>query len=181
MNATYLAKTLKTESLAELYANMDLPPLDANLAIWDAIDRGELEVDEGAETIKILKDVDPSSDDDLRNKLIRTMQHYAKSEININRGRLNPSIKDPMTGKGYLWHEYLMAVQHLLDDGTIEERVVDVPEGRKMFTKKNGKQKERVARPAHKFAFLCLTENSAVNDEWNAREINKWIAQFDKS
>ena len=181
MNVAYLTHILKTDSLVEIYGNIDLPPLDANLAVWDAVARGEIELDEENDKIKLLKPAVASSDPDLRNKILGTIQHYSDNKININRGRLNPQIKDQLTGIGYGWHEYIMAIQHLIDDGIIVEQVVEVPEATQTIVKKSGKKKEKVLRPAHKFAFLVLTENTDVSEEWNAREINKWIASFEQA
>lgn len=163
MNILYLLKTLNTNKLSELVANIDLPPLDMNLAIWGAIDAGEIEVNEEKDRVTALKDAEPSSDPDLSSKLIRVIQHYAANEVNVTRGRLNTYVKDPVSGQGHAWHEYIMALQHLIDDGHVVEEVLSVPKTKK--------------RPYHKFVFLGLPEND--NAEWNAREVNKWIANFE--
>lgn len=165
MNILYLLKTLDTKKLSELVANIDAPPLDVNLAIWEAIDRGEIEIDEEKDRIKVLKTWEIWKNDDLANKLIRVIQHYAKNGVNVTRGRLKGYIKDPLTEKGYPYHEYIMSLQALIDEGTVVEETISVP--------KTGK------RPYQKFVFLCLPEND--NSEMNAKAINKWIAEFDKS
>lgn len=163
MNIPYLLKALKTDKLSELVANIDLPPIDMNLAIWDSIDRGEIEVNDEKDRVTALKDAEPSSNSDLTNKIIRVIQHYAKNQTNITRGRLNSYIKDPVTSQGYPWHEYIMAVQHLVDSGQVIEDITSVPKAKD--------------RPYHKFVFLCLPENKD-NAEWNAREINNWIGTW---
>ena len=184
-NVAYLLKILDTESLPELVANIDLPILDMNLAIWESIDRGEIKVDESEEvgklmgSARLLVEPEPSSDPDLKNKILRVIQHYAREETNVTRGKLNSYVKDPVTGNGYPWHEYIMAVQDLVDGGSVVEAVVDVPARVKRFTDKKGRKKQRIMRPAHKFAFLGLAENAEHNDEWNAKAVNKWIAGFD--
>lgn len=164
VNIPYLLKILNTNKLSELVGNIDLPPLDINLAIWGAVEAGQVEVNEKKDRIKLLKDPEVSFDADLSNKLIRTIQHYCSKEINVTRGRLNSAIKDPLTDKGYPWHEYLMALHYLIDSGQIVEEVVSVP-----------KEKDR---PYHKFVFLCLPDNP--NEEWNRREINKFVANWRK-
>lgn len=179
MNVPYLLKILNTESLPELVANIDLPALDMNLAIWDSIDRGEIEVDEPNGTVKLLVTPEPSSDPELKNKVLRVIQHYARQETNVTRGRLNSYVKDPTTGQGYPWHEYIMAVQHLIDGELVSEDVVDVPQATKKFKDKKGRPKEKVIRPAHKFAFLGLADNKEQNEEWNAKAVNKWIADVE--
>lgn len=178
MNVAYLLKILGTESLPELVANIDLPALDMNLAIWDALDKKEIEIDETNNTVKLLVEPIPSSDSELKNKILRVIQHYAREETNVTRGRLNSYIKDPTSGQGYPWHEYVMAVQHLIDGGLVSEDVIEVPEAKKRFIDKKGRKKEKIIRPAHKFAFLGLTENSQ-NSEWNRKAVNKWIADID--
>lgn len=168
-NVPYLIKTLKTNKLSELAAVIDSPPLDMNLAIWESIDRGEIKVDEDKDRVTILADVvEPWHNPDLSNKLLRVIQHYAKNNTNITRGRMNGYIKEPITEKGYPMHEYFMSLQYLIDTGVVLEEVIDVP----------GVKKKR---PPHKFAFLCLPENGENNAEWNAGAVNKWIADIEKS
>lgn len=164
MNIPYLLKILDTNKLSELVANMDLPPLDINLAIWDAERAGQVEVDQKKDRVRALKEPEITFDSDLASKLLRVLQQYERQEINITRGRLNSMIKDPVTGLGYPYHEYLMALHYLIDSEQIEQQEVAVP--------KSGK------RPYHKFVFLCFPDNN--NEEWNAREVNKWIANFGK-
>lgn len=165
MNLPYLLKILDTNKLSELVANLDLPPIDINLAIWDAVKAGQIEIDEEKDRIKALVPPEITFDSDLASKLLRVMQHYEQKELNITRGRLNSSIKDPVTNKGYPYHEYLMALHYLIESGQIIQEVVSVP--------KAGE------RPYHKFVFLCFPDNP--NEEWNKGEVNKWIASFAKS
>lgn len=178
MNIPYLVTILKTDKLSEVISNIDLVPLDMNLAVWDSIDRGEIEIDEEIDFIKVLGvAVQPSSDDDLRLKLIRVVQHYAKNETNITRGRLNTQVKDSTSGNGYRWHEYIMALQHLVDRGHVTEEVVEIPEVVEVKVSNRGKRKQVVTRPEHKFVFLGLPGND--NKDWNLRAVNKWLAETD--
>lgn len=186
MNVPYLLKILNTESLPELVANIDMAPIDMNLAIWEAIDRGEIKVDEEEQvgehkgSVRLLVEPEPSSDPDLKNKVLRVIQHYAREETNVTRGRLNGYVKDPSTGQGYPWHEYLMAVQHLIDGELVVQDVIDVPASIKRFKDKKGRDKEKMLRPPHKFAFLGLADNAEKNAEWNAKAVNKWIADIEE-
>lgn len=165
MNIPYLLKILNTTKLSELVANIDLPPLDMNLAIWDSIKAGEIEVDENNDKIRALVEPEVSFEPELASKILRLIQHYASKEINVTRGTLNSAIKDPATGNGYAWHEYIAALQYLIDTGQVIEQQISVPKTK--------------SRPYHKFVFLCLEDNP--NEEWNAREVNKWIANFKPS
>lgn len=184
-NVAYLLKILNTESLPELTANMDMPALDMNLAIWEAIDRGEIKVDENEQvgehmgSVRLLVEPEPSSDSELKNKILRVIQHYAREETNVTRGRLNGYVKDPASGQGYPWHEYIMAIQHLIDGGLVVQDVIDVPASVKKFKDKKGRDKTKVLRPAHKFAFLGLADNAEHNAEWNAKAVNKWIEDIE--
>lgn len=165
MNIPYLLKILDTNKLQELVANIDLPPIDLNLAIWDAEKAGQVEINEKKGTIKALVEPEVSFDSDLASKLLRVIQHYASKEINVTRGTLNGVIKDPQTGTGYAWHDYIMALQYLIDTEQIVEEQMEVAKTK--------------ARPYHKFVFLCLADNP--NEDWNQREVNKWVANFKPS
>lgn len=165
MNVLYLHKVLGSNKLSDLAAAIDMPPLDLNLALWGAIDAGEIEIDEDKDRVKALKEAEPYHNPELASKLLRVVQHYAKNEANITKGRLQSYIKDPLTGQGYALHEFLMTLQYLVDDGQIIEEVMSVPQTKK--------------RPYHRFVFLCLPGND--NAEWNARAVNKWITDFEKT
>lgn len=164
MNIPYLLKILDTDKLSILVENLDLPFLDIDLAIDDAIAAGEIEVDREKDRVKLLVEPEVSFDSDLANKLLRTMQHRAKKELNITRGRLTLLVKNQGSLFNYPYHEYLMALHYLIDSGQIEQQVESVP--------KTGK------RPYHKFVFLQFPDNP--NEDWNRAEINKWIASFNK-
>ena len=165
MNVLYLLKILKTNKISELVANIDAPFLDINLAIWDAAKAGDVEVDESKDKIIALKEPEITFNSDLATKLLRTMQHYNARETNITRGRLNTLVKNTATEFNYAWHDYIMALQYLIDTGQIEEQVISVPKTNK--------------RPYHKFVFLCFPDNP--NEEWNSREVNNWIANWEKN
>lgn len=167
MNILYLLKVLDTNKLSELVKNMELPPLDINLALWDAVDAGEIEINQKKDRVKALKEADPWRDADLANKLIRVVQHYARDEANVTVGRMHGYIKDPLTEVGYKVHEYLMTMQYLIDSGQVIEMPISVPKTAK--------------RPYQKFVFLCLPENAEHNEEWNARVVNKWIDNWKPS
>lgn len=181
MNVLYLLKTLDTTKLSELVQAMDMPPLDFNIVLWDALDRGEIEVDEEKDSIKALKEAETWHNPDISTKVLRVIQQYARNQSNVTAGRLNGYMKDPMSGKGYPLHEYLMSVQYLIDTGQIIEEVIEVPEKSESVTNKRGKTKKKVIRPKHKFVFLCLPENGENNAEWNAKAVNKWISEFDNA
>lgn len=163
-NIPYLLKILNTNKLSELVANIDLPTLDINLLIWDAEKAGQIEIDVEKDSVTALTEPEITFNSDLANKLIRTMQHYEAQEINVTRGRLNSAIKDPTTGQGYAWHEYLMALHYLIESKQIIQMDVGV--------------KKTEKRPYHKFVFLCFPDNP--NEDWNRNEINKFIASFAK-
>lgn len=135
-----------------------------NLLIKDAEKAGEIEVNMKKDRVTALKKPEITFNADLANKLVRTMQHYWAEGINPTRGRLNSLIKDPVTGQGYPWHEYITTLQYLIDSEQIIEMIESVPKENK--------------RPYHKFVFLCLADNP--NEDWNRAEVNKWIANWNK-
>lgn len=165
MNISYLLKILDTNKLSVLVENIDLPLIDINLLLWDAEKAGEIEVDMDKDKVKALKEPEVTFDSDLSSKLLRVLQHYESKEKNITRGKLNGWIKDPATGLGYPYHEYLMALHYLIDSGQVETDVISVPE-------------IKDKRPFHKFVFLQFPDNP--NEDWNRNEVNKWIANFAK-
>ncbi len=168
MNVLYLLKTLKTNKLSELVAVMEVAPIDFNIAIWDAIKNGEIEVDENKDKVKALKkEIDGTwHNPELADKIIRVMEQYASEQTNITTGRLAGYMKDPVTYKGYPLHEYLMTLEYLVDTGRVLRQEFEVPKIK--------------GRPYHKFVFLCLKENELQSEDWNARAINKWIDDFAK-
>ena len=164
INVLYLLKILKTNKISELVANIDAPFLDLNLAIFDAENAGEIEVNRDKDKIKALKDHEVTFDSDLANKILRTLQHYESKEINITRGRLTNFVKNPGSEFNYPYHDYLCALQYLVDSEQIIEEVVSIP--------KLGD------RPYKKFVFLQFPGNP--NEDWNRGEVNKWIANWAK-
>lgn len=164
MNILYLLKILNTTKLSELVTNIDASFLDMNLAIWEAERDGLVEVNEPKDRITPLKPHEVSFDSDLASKLLRVIQHYASKEINITRGRLTNLVKNVGSEFNHPYHDYLMALQYLIDSKQVTEEIVSVPEVGK--------------RPYHKFVFLQLPENP--NEDWNRREVNKWIENWNK-
>jgi hypothetical protein len=164
VNIPYLLKTLNTKKLSELVGNIDLAPIDLNLAIWDAVANGEIKVNEEKDRVTPLVQPEASFDSELASKLLRVIQHYISNETNITRGRMNSLVKDPTSEVGYPWHEYLMAMQYLIDSEQVFEQEVAVPASGD--------------RPYHKFVFLCMADNP--NEDWNRASVNKWIADFAK-
>lgn len=167
MNLLYLLKALESETnkLSEIVANIDAPLIDINLALWEAEAAGEIEIDRKTDRIKRLKEPDTNHDEDLANKIIRVVQHYISREENVTVGKLTSWVKNPGIEHNYPYHDYVVALQYLIDSGTILEEIVTLP---KIKT-----------RPFRRFVFLCLPNNP--NEEWNSKAVNKWIADWEKS
>jgi len=165
INILYLMKCLETNKLSELVGNIDAPLLDINLALWEAEDNGWVEVDRNKDKIKALVDAEPTSNSDLADKIMRTIERYTKEQQNITVGKLTSWVKNPGTDYNYPYHEYITTLQYLIDSGRVIEEIVSVPKTKK--------------RPFHKFVFLCLPGND--NQEWNARSVNKWMDDFEKN
>jgi len=166
MNVLYLLETLKTKKLSELVENMDAPLLDINVALWDAEKAGEVEIDREKDKIVALKEATPSQNEHLGDMIMRAIKHYSANEVNMTVGKLVSWVKNPAMQYNYLYHDYICSLQYLIDTGAIEELIVTVPEVKKK-------------RPFHRFVFLCLPGNP--NEEWNAKSINKWIENIEKT
>lgn len=174
MNLLYLIHVLSLDNnakakLSEVVAAMEMPPIDMNLAIWEAIDRGEVELDEKKDRITPLKNWTAyEPDPEMADKLLRVIRHYCANKTNITVGRMNQYMKDPASGRGYPLHEYLMTMQSLIESGQVLEQIVTVPEIKNK-------------RPFRRYVFLALPENEDKNEEWNAKAVNKWIADWEKN
>lgn len=156
-------KSLERDVLfSELITEIDEVALDMNLMLWDAEEAGKITVDLSNDTVELCVAPKPSCNKELAEKIMLTVQHYVNNKRNLTRGRLNSQIKDPMTGKGYKWHEYLMSLQYLIDEGQIIEEVITIPKLKKP------KRAER------KMVFLGLPGYD--NAEWNARVVNELLA-----
>lgn len=162
MNILYLLHAMGSNKLTDLVNVIDAAPLDFDLAVWEAIDRGEIEVDQKKDRVKPLKDYEMWHDEELADKMLRVIKHYIAEGKNVTRGRMDGEMKDATTGQGYPWHVYLMTRQYLVDSGQIVEDVVSVPKTK--------------GRPFHRFVFMGLPGND--NEEMNAKEINNWLAQW---
>lgn len=181
MNVAYLLKVADTKKLSELVELIEMPPLDMNLYIREAESRGEIRVDFDKDEVELLVDPEPASNEDLKDKIFRTIKLYAQQGTIASRGRIVNLLKDPGTGLGYAWHDYVMTVQHLIDEGSVVEIVTEVPEKAEHYKDKKGRNKKKILRPARKFAFLGLPGDADKHEEWIATSVNEWIKQFEDS
>lgn len=153
---------LGTKKLSVLIENIDLPLIDINLALFDAEKAGEVEINREKDKIIALQEATPSCNEALADKLYRVIRHYADKEVNITVGKLTGWVKNPMVEYNYPYHEYVTSLQYLIDTKKVIEHEMTVPKTKN--------------RPFHRFVFLCLPGND--NEEWNAREINKFISDW---
>lgn len=167
MNILYLLETLKTKELEELVANIDAPLLDINVALWEAEKAGEIEVDREKGRVKRLKKAEKTFNADLADKILKTVQHYADNETNLTIGKLTSWVKNPAMEHNYPYHEYITTLQYLIDSGQLLEQEATLPKIK--------------GRPFHRFVFLCLPEHEDQSEEWNAKEINKFIAKWEQN
>lgn len=167
MNVLYLLSILDTKEVTVLVDNIDLPLVDIDLALWDAQEKGLIEIDFNKNSIKpLVNDYEISGDGSIQNKILSVMQHYEKEHINVTRGHLNNLFKAPHSDHNYPWHEYLMALQVLIDREQIGQEVVTVPE-------------IKGQRPFHRFVFLTFPHNP--NEEWNQREVEQWKKSYENA
>lgn len=166
MNILYLLKVLDTHKISELVEAIDAPPIDINLALWDATEKGEVEIKWDKDRIKTLKKAVPWHDAELERKLLRVIRRYNNQGESITRGRMTGWIQDPVTRKGYPFHEYLMTLQWLIDNGHVVERKIKIPE-------------IKDKRPYKEFDFLDLA--AFDNEAWQKKAVSKWLAEFDNN
>lgn len=163
----YLIKTIKSNKFSDLVNVFDEVPLDMNLMLWESEEAGEIKINHKKDRVEIMVDVvEPWHDPELASKILRVIQHYAAGNTSINRGRMDGQIKDPVTKEGYKRYQYLMTLQYLIDSGQVVEEVISVP---------GVKDK----RPARKMVFLNLPEFKDQNAEWNAKQVNNWLAEWE--
>lgn len=164
MNVLYLLNILNTNKLSELVANIDLPLVDINLSIWDAEEQGLIKVDHDKDKVQALtEDYELTAEPELQDKILRVMHHYERQNTNITRGRLNLLFKSQQSDYNYRWHDYLMALQYLIDSKQVITETITVPEIKNK-------------RPYHKFVFLSFPTN--LDKDWNKTEVENWKKNF---
>lgn len=161
---TTLLKALDTNKLDVLVANMELPPIDIDVMLYEAEEKGEIKIDRKKNRVEILKEPEsPYHDARLTHKIAQLIQYYDKQEANITLGRLKSVCVETATGIGYPRHDFLCSMYVLEQDGDVNTYEISVPEVKNK-------------RPANKFKFYTFLDHQ----EFGARAVNEYIDQHDK-
>jgi hypothetical protein len=158
-----LLKALNTNKLDVVVANISMSPLDIDVLLYESQDRGDVEIDKKKGTIKALKE--PESfyqNPHLYSQICKIVGFYDQQEANITRSRLEMIALDPNGTNGYLRHDFFCTLFALEEDAKVNKYSITVP--------KRGK------RPYHEFEFYTFLDHQ----EFGAKAVNDFIAQFDK-
>lgn len=160
-----LLKALNTTDLSVLAGNLDMPPLDIDVLLYEAQENGEIEIDKENNKIKRLKEPDYLySNHHLYEQIRKIVKFYDQQESNITRSRLEMVALNPNGNLGYSNQDFVCTMYAIEQDGSINHYEIEV---------KGNKKKNR---PAHTFKFYTYLDHQ----EFGAKAVNDFIAQFDK-
>lgn len=156
-----LIKALATKDLDIVVANIELPPIDIDVMLYEAQENGEIEIDKEKNTIKALKEPEVLySDTKLYKQITKLIAHYDSQEANITKSRLEGVVLNP-GGFGYPRHDFLCTLFCIEEDAKIKKYEIKV-----LKTKK---------RPEHAFEFYTYLDHQ----EFGAKAVNAFMDKFD--
>lgn len=157
-----LIKVLATNDLDIIVANIELPPIDIDVMLYEAQENGEVEIDKEKNTIKALKEPEYLySEPKLYGQIMKLVEHYDKQEANITKSRLEGVVLNP-GGFGYPRHDFVCTLFCIEENAKVKKYEIKVPKSKK--------------RPAHTFEFYTLLDHQ----EYGAKAVNAFIDSFDK-
>lgn len=158
-----LLKALGTTDLTQVIYNLTMAPIDVDVLLYEAQERGEVEIDKKKNHIKALKEPENLYyNEKLLEQIKKLIRFYDQQEANITRSRLGMVVVDPAGSNGYSRQDYHCTMYYLDESGDVNKYEIDVP--------KEGK------RPAHKFEFYTFLDHR----EFGAKAVNDFIDQFSK-
>ena len=91
-----LLKSLATNDLDIIVANIELPPIDIDVMLYEAQENGEIEIDKEKNTIKALKEPEYLySNPKLYEKITKLIAYYDGQKANITKSRLEGVVLNP--------------------------------------------------------------------------------------
>lgn len=165
---SYLIKALDTNDLKEVIGHLSLSPLDIDLLLYEAQEKGEIEIDKEKARITVLTDPTPYYDVALADKLVKTMNYYDKQGANITRNRLEQNALDLAGKHGCPIHDFVCTL-YALEQG-------DVAGMPKVYKYEISVPEIKDKRPANTFVFYTLLDHQ----EYGASAVNDFIDQWDK-
>lgn len=161
---TTLLRALNTNKLDILVANMEMPPIDIDVMLYEAEEAGEVKIDRKKNTIEVIADKGFNYQNvALRGKVEQLIHFYDKQEANITKSRLEGVILDPARNFGYPLHDYYCTMYALEQDGEVKTYELSVPEIKNK-------------RPYRNFKFYTYLDHQ----EFGARAVNNFIDQHTK-
>lgn len=158
-----LLKALNTEDLTKVITSLGLCALDIDVLLYEAQERGEVEIDRKKGIIKALKELEELYyNEKLLEQIKKIIHFYDGQGANITRNRLGMVAVDPMGKYGYAEHDFECTMFYLDEAGDVNKYEIDVP--------KKGK------RPANRFEFYTFLDHQ----EFGAKAVNNYIDQFKK-
>ena len=155
-----LIKALATNDLDIIVANIELPPIDIDVMLYEAQENSEIEIDKENNTIKALKEPEYLySDHKLYEKIMKLIAYYDSQEANITKSRLEGVVLNP-GGFGYPRHDFICTLFCVEEDANVKKYEIKVPKSKK--------------RPEHTFEFYTLLDHQ----EYGSRAVNDFIDRF---
>lgn len=157
-----LLKALNTNDLDIGVANIELPPIDIDVMLYEAQANGEIEIDKEKNTIKALKEPEYLySEPKLYGQIMKLIENYDAQEANITKSRLEGVVLNP-GGFGYPRHDFICTLYCIEEDAKVKKYEIAVPKSKK--------------RPAHTFEFYTLLDHQ----EFGAKAVSSFMDKFDK-
>ena len=156
-----LLKSLATNDLDIIVANIELPPIDIDVMLYEAQENGEIEIDREKNTIKALKEPEYLySEPKLYKQITKLIAHYDSQKANITKSRLEGVVLNP-GGFGYPRHDFLCTLFCIEEDAKVKKYEISVPKTKKY--------------PEHTFEFYTYLDHQ----EFGAKAVNDFISKFD--
>lgn len=155
-----LLKSLATNDLDIIVANIELPPIDIDVMLYEAQENGEIEIDKEKNTIKALKEPEYLySNHKLYKQITKLIAYYDAQEANITKSRLEGIVLNP-GGFGYPRHDFICTLFCIEEDAKVKKYEIKVPKTKK--------------RPEHTFEFYTFLDHQ----EFGAKAVNDFIDRF---
>lgn len=160
-----LLKALNTSDLEKVVKILSnsMAELDIDVMFYEAQEAGEIEIDKKKNKIKALKE--PGTlyyNEKLLSQIKKIIRFYDQQGANITRNRLEMTAASPMSLSGYPMVDVYCTMYYLDESGEVNKYELTVP--------KLGK------RPFNRFQFYTFVDHQ----EFGAKAVNDFIAQFDK-
>lgn len=169
MTIAQLTKALNTNKFSTVIKNLELPPIDIDLMIYDELGEGVIKIDKKKDRITLTdpESVHPPFDNSLLNKIKRIIRNYDEQDANITFQRLSALVTPVDTPFSYKRHEFIIAMYNLESVEGIHKYERIVPEIKDV-------------RPYNKFVFYTFLDHERFGDEAVEAYIKMWGSEKKK-